>query len=105
MSQLVQKLSQGDHPVEIALKPEPTLPRLKECIERGYVLLRFTDTRGGTELGVRVDMQASTLNADFENGIGHITLAGTLTLDYVKVNCIADIDLSSFKGTGHITRL
>jgi len=103
MSLLVQKLSQGEHPVEIALRPEPTLARLKECIERGYVHLKFVDTRGGTELGIRLDMQASSLDADFEKGIGHIKLVGSLILDYVKVNCVADIDISSFTGTGHLT--
>lgn len=31
---------------------------LKESIERGFVLLTFTNTRGGTELGVELDKEA-----------------------------------------------
>jgi hypothetical protein len=102
MSQLVQKLSKGDHPVEITLRPERTVKVLKESIDRGYVNVKFTDTLGGTELTVRLDKDASSLNADFEKGTGQLRFVGNHTLDYVKVQCVAEIDLASFSGMGHL---
>ena len=52
---LVERLSQGSHRVEASLRPDKTVQLLKECIDRGYVHIRFPDTRGGTELGVRLE--------------------------------------------------
>lgn len=101
MDELVQKLSEGDHPV-IASRAEDQ-EELKNSIDRGYVLVKFTDTRGGTELGIRLDESASDLSAaDFENAAGTIHLVGNLTLNYVKVRCVADIDLATLEGKGHL---
>jgi hypothetical protein len=33
-----------------------------------------------------------------------IHVEGELTLDYVRVRCIADVDLATLEGTGHLTR-
>lgn len=106
MSDLVQRLSEGEHPVEASLRPDRTAKLLKECIDRGYVHIKFTGTRGGTELGIRLDPQASRYaEADFDAGTGTIRLVGTLTLDYVKVRCIAEIDLATLAGSGHLEPL
>ena len=97
----MQQLSQGDHPVEASLRPEKTVAALKESIDRGYVHIKFTNTKGGTDLGVRLDRDASNLNsADFTHQAGKVHLAGGLTLNYVKVRC--DIDLETLEGTGHL---
>jgi len=48
MDELVQRLSEGDHPIEASLRPEKTVAALKECIDRGYVHNKYTDTRDGT---------------------------------------------------------
>jgi hypothetical protein len=101
MDELVQRLSQGDHP--IVTHRADSAEELKESIERGYVLITFTDTRGGTELGVRLDEAATDLNGtDFEQATGTVHLAGTLTLNYVQVRCVADVDLASLAGQGHL---
>lgn len=51
---------------------------LKESIDRGYVLIKFTNTRGGTELGVRLDDAASDLShADFEQSTVCLLFIGT----------------------------
>jgi hypothetical protein len=103
MSELVSRLSQGDHPVEASLRPVRTVEALKERIDLGYVHVKFTGTRGGTELGVRLDEAATDLGrADFERKTGSVHLAGDLILDYVPVRCIADIDLDTLTGTGHL---
>lgn len=103
MNDLVQRLSEGDHHVEAGLRPERTVKALKECIDRGYVHIKFTETKGGTELGVRLNQDASNLSdADFDREAGNIHLVGDLTLDYVKVQCVADIDLKTLEGKGHL---
>src|SRR6202007_1606624 len=63
---LVSRLSRGEHPVEVSLRPAPPRPSRREAVDRGYVYLRFTQTRGGTELGIRLDPAASDFtSADY----------------------------------------
>ncbi|HEY7818463.1 MAG TPA: MbtH domain protein [Vicinamibacteria bacterium] len=104
MSELVQKLAKGEHKVIIRSFQDNGVKELKERIDRyNYVHVKFTETRGGTELGVRLDNERTDLSkADFENGKGSVHLVGNLTLDYVKVRCVADIDLPSMEGKGHL---
>jgi hypothetical protein len=103
MSELVQRLCEGQHPVEVTLRPDRTVKALKECLDRGHVHIKFTNTRGGTELGVPVDRRRSDLTkADFERETGRLTVVGELTLDFVPVVCIADIELPSLQGMGHL---
>jgi len=106
MNELVQRLSTGDHPVTVG-GPQPSLSELQKRIEEmGYVFIKFTGTRGGTDLGVRLDRAATNLaGADFAQGAGTVHLEGTLTLNYVKIRCIADIDLATLNGTGHLVIL
>ena len=86
------------------MRPERTAEALLEAVERGYVLVRFTQTRGGTELGVRLDRGASdTTGADFDGQQGHIHLEGDLTLDFEPVRCVADIDLATMAGHGRLS--
>jgi Core binding factor beta subunit len=103
---LVEKLCEGDHPIEASLRPEKTTKALKDRIDMGYVHIKFTQTKGGTELGVRLDQETLDLSqADFENQTGKVHLEGELTLDYVKVRCIADLDLQTLNGKGHLMRV
>lgn len=103
---LVDRLCEGEHPVEAGLRPEKTVKLFKEAIDRDYVHIKFTKTRGGTELGVRLDRDACNFsNADFENGTGAVHVEGGLTLDYVKVKCIADIDLTTLEGAGRLVKV
>lgn len=100
---LVTRLSEGLHSVEASLRPERTAGALKERIDLGYVHIKFTETRGGTELGVRLDRDAVDISqADFDEPSGKVHLEGALTLNYVKVRCIADIDLQTLAGQGHL---
>jgi uncharacterized protein YbdZ (MbtH family) len=100
---LVQRLCTGEHAVEAILRPAKTAQALKERIDAGYVHIKFVNTRGGTELGVRLDPNATDLgSADFAHQSGKVHLVGDLTLNYVKVRCIADIDLSTLTGQGHL---
>ena len=101
MSELVEFLAQGKHPIE--LSRYQGAKELKECIERSYVLVKFTDTRGGTELGVRLDMSRCDLSkADFDSASGSVRLVGHLNLDFVDIECTADIEVTSLIGTGQV---
>lgn len=100
MDDLVERLAQGDHPVIASRAKTPA--ELKQSIDRGYVLIKFTDTRGGTELGIRLEGAPDLSQADFEQGTGTVPLAGNLTLNYVKVRCICSVDLATLQGQGHL---
>lgn len=103
MDELVERLAQGEHSVVVG-GPDPSLAEFRRRIEDiGYVFIKFTDTRGGTDLGVRIDKNTLDLSqAHFEQGSGSAHVEGTLTLNYAKVRCVATIQLETLAGTGHL---
>lgn len=106
MNELVQRLSSGEHIVAVG-GPKPSLQEFKKRVtDMGYVFIKFTETRGGTDLGVRIETSATDLSkADFDLATGSVHVEGTLTLDYVKVRCVADIDLATLQGKGRLVVL
>jgi hypothetical protein len=99
---LVQRLLEQTHPVTIGGR-EGSLEEVRRGIRCGYVHVTFTDTRGGTRVGVRLDREASDLaSADLDNGTGSLRIIGHLNLNDTDVRCIADIDLETLAGTGHL---
>nr|ABL74949.1 Tlm Orf16 [Streptoalloteichus hindustanus] len=103
---LVERLSAAEQPIEASLRPERTASALRAAIDEGYVIVRFTETRGGTELGIQLDQGATDLaGADFAAGSGEVTLVGTLTLDFEPVRCVARIDLATLAGQGRLERV
>lgn len=51
MDDLVQRLSEGDHPVTVG-GPKPSLEEFMKRVEdMGYVFIKFTGTRGGDGFG------------------------------------------------------
>jgi hypothetical protein len=95
MSSLVERLSNGEHAV--TLVRYKSTAELEEAVERGFVLVKFTETKGGTELGFKIDQEQS--RTAFSSG-EKIRLVGPLTLDYVEVTCVVEIDAKSLTGTG-----
>lgn len=78
----------------------------KAQIDRGYVFVKFTETKGGTDLGVRMDeARSDTSKADFDSVTGSVHIEGELTLNYVKVRCVADINLENLEGEGYLVVL
>jgi hypothetical protein len=106
MNELVQRLSEGEHPITVG-GPTPSSEELKKRIEDiGYVFIKFTANKGGTDLGIKVDRQATDVSrANFDQSNGQAHIEGTLTLNYTKVRCIADIDLTTLNGTGRLVTL
>jgi uncharacterized protein YbdZ (MbtH family) len=101
---IVERLCASDCPLVVRLRPEPTAKRFKEAVDQGYVRVEFADPV--TELGVRLDRDASDFSAaDFEGGTGTARVVGGLTLDYVKVRCVAHIDLKTLAGQGRLERV
>jgi uncharacterized protein YbdZ (MbtH family) len=102
---LVDRLCEGSHAVEVHLQPNNSAEALKACIDRGYVHIRFPKTKGGTELGVRLDRARSDLTqGNFEAASGTVQLVGDLTLDFVNVRCVSRIDLANLRGEGRLER-
>lgn len=103
MDQLVERLCVENRQVSVG-GPAPTVAEFhRRLTDIGYVFLLFPDTSGGTDLGVRVTKEATDVSAaDFTGATGTVHFEGTLTLNYVPVRCVADIDLSTLSGTGHL---
>lgn len=103
MNELTERLAGGSHTVVVG-GAQPSPGELRQRMEETeYVLIKFTETRGGTELGVAVDRDASDLSAaDFNQGTGTVHVEGTLVLNDDPVRCFADIDLATLSGTGHL---
>jgi len=83
---------------------DPTVEELRNRIEEmGYLLVKFKQTRGGTELGFWLDLAATDLSAaNFDEGTGTVHVEGSLVLDDDPVRCIADIHLATLEGTGRL---
>jgi len=96
---LVGFLSDGDHPVQATAQ---SVEQFLERIKTGFVHIKFTDTRGGTEIGVRLDAATSdTTHADLDARKGNVRIAGNLTLNYQPLRLVADVALDTLMGTGH----
>lgn len=101
MNELVQALSNGQH--RLSAETYKSAADLKKAIDNGYVLLKFTDTKGGTELGGRIDKSRSVFDgADFAAGTGTIQLVTTLVLNYNEVELLGEIDLATLQGQGRL---
>jgi hypothetical protein len=87
--------------VVLTVKPNGVGGTLQEWLDRGYVHVKFTQTRGGTELGYALDRQQTDLSlANLESNSGSLRLVGDLILNYAKVRCTAVVDLPSLDGVG-----
>ena len=102
INELVQRLSEGKHEVVIGHRDEP-YEEIKQRIDDGYIHIKFTQTKGGTELGINVDLNNTNLKElDFHKQGGMLHIEGTTNLNYNMVRCIADIDLATKKGEGYL---
>jgi hypothetical protein len=102
MNELTERLT-ANQPI-IMGGSDPTVEELRERTgEMGYVLVKFTQTRGGTELGFPLDRETTDLSgANFDEGTGTVHVEGHLILNDDPVRCIADIDLATLKGAGRL---
>jgi hypothetical protein len=103
MDALTERLTRAGNAVVVG-GPNPSVDDLRKRVEEiGYVLLKFTETIGGTEVGIALDLDATDAStADFESGRGSVHLEGTLFLNGDEVRCVADVDVASLAGTGRL---
>jgi hypothetical protein len=105
VNELVERLTK-EQPLIASLRPDRTVELFKAAIDRGYVHLKFTETRGGTELGVRLEGDACDLSkGNFESRTGTVKLVGTLVLNYDRVRMHAQVSLDTLGGTGRLEYL
>jgi uncharacterized protein YbdZ (MbtH family) len=97
---LVTRLSRGRH--HVSVERYKTFTAFREAIENGFVLVRFTQTRGGTELGFRIDRQESLFDP---TKFSSTRLVGRFTLDDARVECHVEIEGDQLEGVGYLTRL
>jgi len=101
MSELAHRLSRGDHGITDRPGRDNAWTGLRAAIEREYVHVPFTETRGGTEAGFRLDPAPSGLPGEsWEEGEGPIRLEDRLSLVGVTVRCVADPDPRKMAGAG-----
>jgi hypothetical protein len=102
MNELTQRLT-SSQPLVMG-GSQPSVEELRKRVEEmKYILIKFTETRGGTELGFELDQDATDVSgADFEHGSGTVHVEGSLILNDDPVRCIADLELATLKGTGHL---
>lgn len=103
MNELTRRLT-VDQPLTVG-GAAPTLEEFRRRTGKmGYVLVKFTETKGGTELGFPLDREATDIStADFDSGTGTVHVEGELVLNGDPVRCIAEIDLAALTGTGRLT--
>jgi hypothetical protein len=95
MSELIKKLSQSRH-VQCR-RPEKSTVALKECIDRNYVHIFFTET--GTELSMNLFLAECKINQNLNE---EIHVVGGVILNYERVKCVADINPITCEGTGYL---
>lgn len=106
---LVKRLMKKQ-PIEIIRYRDPQtqkidVKRLTDAINRGYVLVRFPWTQGGTEIGLSLDTRA---RGEPEPGWiswsvqGKVSFRGRLKLNFTPIMVFCEIELSTFKGMGHV---
>jgi hypothetical protein len=83
----------------------PEEKKLVDAVARGYVLVKFSSTKGGTELGASLDTTGSGKPdvGSFDYSVpSKLTFKGRLKLDYTPLMLHATIDLTSFIGEGFV---
>ena len=106
VSTLPSRLAKKSTAVIYLPRTDDPLKELKGAVDRRYVHVKFTATKGGTELGFPIDSEGSDLSgADWERGSGTIHVEGDLKLDGVRVRCMADLDIATMKGKGRLRLL
>lgn len=85
---------------------EPDLEQLRRCIALSLVLVKFLNTKGGTELGANLandDGKFEPSNIVWNDAENSLSVRGRLKLDFTPVLLTAVINLKTFKGRGHLT--
>jgi hypothetical protein len=101
---LVQRLQKEQEVIIIRYcdNDKPNVQKLQRAVQNGYVLVKFTSTKGGTELGCNVKNEDPKCTVQFDHANKRVTIRGRLKLDYTPVRLNATVNLDTFKGTGYL---
>jgi hypothetical protein len=103
MDELVEKLSNGKHLVEVVIRPKVDSETFRQCIDDRYVHLRFLDTNGGTEVGIPIDsVSEGDAQQLAQSGEPTLKIEGEFSLNFTPVRCVATIDTGSFRGFAEV---
>lgn len=81
---------------------KPDRKKLERAVENGYILVKFINTKGGTELGCNTKNDDSVNRCVINEQEKSIDIKGRLKLDYTPVRLNATINSETFKGKGHL---
>jgi len=79
---------------------KPSREKLKQAAESGYILVKFVDTKGGSELGCSVKNEDSHCFVEWNNNT--VVIHGRLKLDFTPLLVHATVDLDTFVGKGRV---
>jgi uncharacterized protein YbdZ (MbtH family) len=99
---LVERLSQGEHPVRLVLNGEHPREMFRNCLDLGYVRVCFTQTRGQTIFSLILDDTQTRTQMTPGSDRAYAHLVGHINLDGKACLCVLDIDLVSFTGQGRL---
>jgi uncharacterized protein YbdZ (MbtH family) len=102
---LVQRLSGDNHRVEVRTTVEDKTAYLRDRLEIGYLHVFFPDTRGGTEIGVKLDAETSNIALEQIAKGNDINLRGHLVLDDIAAVCQIRLHPSDLVGRGGLSAL
>lgn len=94
---LIDFLGNGQHPVILEQRISEQNDLFKKLRE-GFVFIRFTDTKGETELGVNLIPSECNLEDLFKEKSKKAHLVGTCELNFVPVKCVVEVDLDNRAG-------
>lgn len=100
---LVERLAGDDHRVEVRTRAEDRVAYLRERLEIGYLHVHFPETRGGTELGLKLDLESCRAAKEALSQGGEIALSGSLSLDETPVCCNVRLSVPELVGRGGLT--
>ncbi|MBP3325579.1 MAG: hypothetical protein J6L77_04060 [Coprococcus sp.] len=102
MDTLVTFLISKQQPVRAVLKPDETLDEFVACMKRKFVNLVFTDTKGNTEIGIKI-AESSVKAEEIDDSTETIILRGECGLNFEKIKVKVELSLKDFAGFAEIT--
>ena len=100
----VAEFTKGEHEVRVGWL-QASISQIEDALDRGFLALTFLGAQGAQEVGVIVDRDATRLvraGPGEESGSLHVEGSGRIYA-VGEFECVADLDLTTRKGTGRLT--
>lgn len=108
-SPLVERLVEGENQIEVCTRAEADKKREDLIRQIGYDLVhvKFPNTRGGTEIGIRLQRELCgdlEVPAEESDEPATVKLVGDLTLDWIPIRVTALVSLQDYTGTATVEK-